>query len=66
MSINYFQPNCYFNVWNNYWRCYCINSEAAIQIALQRVPGKLVKVERDTENGVLVYEVKNPYFSWYV
>ncbi|KYH28339.1 PepSY domain-containing protein [Clostridium colicanis] len=34
-----------------------LTSEAAIQIALQRVPGQVIKVELDYENGILVYEI---------
>lgn len=49
-SINYY-------VWDHYWRIYRINSEAAVQIALQQVPGQVVKVELEFENGILVYEV---------
>lgn len=47
----------YFSLWDGFWRSYRINSEAAIQIALQRVPGQVVKVELDKEDGILVYEV---------
>lgn len=47
----------YYNLWDGYWRCYRINSEAAIQIALGRVPGQVIKVELDVENGLLIYEV---------
>ncbi|OLO28239.1 hypothetical protein BTR23_17945 [Alkalihalophilus pseudofirmus] len=32
--------------------------EEAIQIALQHVPGLVVEVELDMENGFLVYEVE--------
>lgn len=52
-----YNNNYYCGVWDNYWRCYRINSEAAIQIALQRVPGQVIKVELDFENGRLVYEI---------
>lgn len=52
-----FNNNMYYGFWDNYWRIYRINSEAAIQIALQRVPGRVVKVELDYEDGRLVYEV---------
>lgn len=52
-----FINNSYYCLWDNYWRSYRINSEAAIQIALQQVPGQVVKVELDYENGTLVYEV---------
>lgn len=53
----YIMKNIYYNLWDNYWRTYRINSEAAIQAALQQVPGQVVKVELDTEYGILVYEV---------
>jgi len=54
-----FSYNSYYGLylWDNYWRSYRINSEAAIQIALQSVPGQVVKVELDFNNGVLLYEV---------
>jgi uncharacterized membrane protein YkoI len=40
-----------------------ISMETAVDIALRRVPGQVVKVELDTENGLLVYEVvvRTPY-----
>ncbi|NLZ48542.1 MAG: PepSY domain-containing protein [Clostridiales bacterium] len=44
-------------IWDNYWRSYRINSETAVQIALQRVPGQVIKIELDFENGILVYEI---------
>lgn len=47
----------YYSLWDGYWRSYRINSEAAIQIALQQVPGQVIKVELDIDNGVLVYEI---------
>ncbi|MHC6178651.1 PepSY domain-containing protein [Clostridium sp. JNZ X4-2] len=47
----------YNNLWDNYWRQYRIIAETAIQIALQRVPGQVLRVEVDTEDGLLVYEV---------
>lgn len=46
-----------YSLWDSYWRSYRINSEAAIQIALQLVPGQVIKVELDYENGILVYEI---------
>lgn len=56
--INYsYNNNMYYSLWDNYWRSYRINSEAAIQIALRRVPGQVIKVELDYEDGVLVYEI---------
>jgi len=53
----YGHNNMYYGVWDNYWRIYRINSEVAIQIALRRVPGRVVKVELDYEDGRLVYEI---------
>ncbi|CAB1262787.1 YKOJ [Clostridiaceae bacterium BL-3] len=47
----------YNNLWDNYWRQYRISAETAVQIALQRVPGQVLRVEVDTEDGLLVYEV---------
>lgn len=47
----------FYSLWDGYWGSYRINSEAAIQIALQRVPGQVIKVELDDENGILVYEI---------
>lgn len=44
-------------LWDNYWRQYRINAETAIQTALQRVPGQVIRVEVDTEDGLLVYEI---------
>lgn len=49
--------NSYYCLWDNYWRSYRISSEAAIQIALQRVPGQVLKVELDYDNGIFVYEI---------
>lgn len=47
----------YCRLWDGYWGNYRINSEAAIQIALQQVPGQVIKVELDYENGILVYDI---------
>jgi len=57
-----YNQNIYYSLWDAYWRSYRISSEAAIQIALQRVPGQVLRVELDYENGVLVYEIyiRNP------
>lgn len=46
-----------YYLWDHYWRSYRIDSETAIQIALQQVPGQVIKVELDYENGILVYEI---------
>ncbi|EDK34855.1 Hypothetical protein CKL_2843 [Clostridium kluyveri DSM 555] len=48
-------PFC--NLWDGYWRQYRINTETAIQNALQRVPGQVLRVEMDVEDGLLVYEI---------
>jgi len=47
----------YYTIWDEFWRRQRINSETAIQIALQQVPGQVIKVELDDENGALVYEI---------
>jgi uncharacterized membrane protein YkoI len=52
-----YNNNMYYRLWDAYWRSYRINSEVAIQIALQQVPGQVIKVELDYENGILVYEI---------
>ncbi|MET7041038.1 PepSY domain-containing protein [Clostridium botulinum] len=49
-------PN-YYALWDGYWRSYRISSEAGVQIALQQVPGQVVRVELDVEDSILVYEV---------
>ena len=48
-----YNNNMYYRLWDAYWRSYRINSEVAIQIALQQVPGQVIKVELDYENGIL-------------
>jgi len=52
----------YSNFGNRQWIGSRINVEAAIMIALQRIPGQVMKVEFDYENGFLVYEIviRNP------
>lgn len=40
----------YNNLWDSYWRQYRISAETAIQTALQRVPGKVLRVEVDRQN----------------
>jgi uncharacterized membrane protein YkoI len=48
---------------NNYWnhqpynRYSRISIEDAMSIAMSQIPGEILKVELDTENGKLVYEV---------
>ena len=58
---NWYGPN---QNWNNqgynnqpYNRYSRISIEDAMSIALEQIPGEIVKVELDTENGLLVYEV---------
>lgn len=46
--------------WSNHWqhpRYRRISLEQAIAIALQRVPGNVVKAELDNDDGHLVYEI---------
>jgi len=57
MYNNGYNNYVYYRLWDRYWMSYRINSEAAIQIALQQVPGQVIKVELDYENGILVYEI---------
>lgn len=45
------------NYTNQYSRYSRISIDDAMTIALERIPGEVVKVELDTENGLLVYEV---------
>ncbi|WP_368489709.1 PepSY domain-containing protein [Clostridium sp. BJN0013] len=47
----------FYNLWDGYWRNYRIDTETAVQIALQRVPGQLIKIEVDMEDGFLTYEI---------
>ncbi|WP_461612165.1 PepSY domain-containing protein [Clostridium sp. Marseille-QA1073] len=47
----------YYSLWDNYWRTYRINSEAAIQIALEQFPGQVMKVEIDYKDELLIYKV---------
>ncbi len=47
----------YYSLWDNYWRTYRINSEAAIQIALEQFPGQVMKVEIDYKEDLLIYKV---------
>lgn len=50
----YVQNGQYTNQYSRYSR---ISIDDAMAIALERVPGEVVKVELETENGLLVYEV---------
>ncbi len=58
MDNNSYNNNFYYSLWDNYWMSYRINSEGAIQLALQQVPGQVMKLELDYENGRLVYEIE--------
>lgn len=49
--------NNYPTIWDSYWRIYRISSESAVQIALEKFPGQVARVELDYDNGLLVYEV---------
>ncbi len=55
--------NYWYNLLNNSWITNFITIEMAITIALQYIQGQVIKVELDTEDGILVYEVyiRNPY-----
>lgn len=59
---NWYQPNPYQNNpnYNNHPqnRYSRISIEDAMSIATGYVPGEVVKVELETENGMLIYEVK--------
>ncbi|PAV29729.1 hypothetical protein CIL05_10185 [Virgibacillus profundi] len=62
---NWHHPNAYRqNHWqhqggpNHFHNAYRrITIEEAMHIALEQVPGQVVKIELDTENGIQVYEV---------
>lgn len=46
--------------WEGHWqnpRYRSISMDRAIEIALQRVPGEVVKAELDFDEGVLLYEI---------
>ena len=58
---NWYDPN---RDWNNqgynnqpYNRYSRISIEDAMSIAMEQIPGEIVKVELDTEDGILIYEV---------
>lgn len=59
---NWNDPNGYWNNpgYNNqqYNRYSRISITDAMNIATEQIPGEIVKVELDTENGRLVYEVE--------
>ncbi|MGN7388148.1 PepSY domain-containing protein [Sporosarcina sp. SAFN-015] len=49
------------NYWDGHWqnpRYRKISMEQAIDIALQRVPGEVVKAELEFDDGTLLYEVE--------
>lgn len=52
-----YRNHCYPVVWDNYWRNYRVDVETAVQIALQHVPGRVIKVELEYDDGLLVYEI---------
>ncbi|OZU87793.1 hypothetical protein CIL03_13870 [Virgibacillus indicus] len=52
---NHWQPQGGFNHYHNAYRR--ITIEEAMHIALEQIPGQVVKIELDTENGMQVYEV---------
>lgn len=47
----------YYSVWDNYWRTYRINSEGAVQIALDQFPGQVIRVEIDYKGELLIYKI---------
>ena len=47
MFNSFYNSDPYYSIWDGYWRSNRINSEAAIQIAMQHVPGLVIKVEKD-------------------
>mgnify|MGYP000592364090 FL=1 len=58
MMFGYFYGrHPYYSLWDDYWRIYRISSETAIQTALQQVPGQVIRIELDDEDGILVYEI---------
>lgn len=57
MQNDGYRNNYYLTLWEKYWLNNSMNSETAIQIALSRVPGQVIKVESDYEDGFLIYEI---------
>ena len=55
-NSNWYDP---YNQGNNqpYNRYSRISIGDAMSIAMEQIPGEIVKIELDTENGILVYEV---------
>lgn len=56
MTNNWYDPNQYQSN-QPYSRYSRISIVDAMAIATEQIPGEVVKVELDTENGVLIYEV---------
>ncbi|MDW0110732.1 PepSY domain-containing protein [Sporosarcina aquimarina] len=51
------EPNPY---WANHWQnpqYRKVSMDQAMQIALQQVPGQVVKAELEYDNGMLIYEI---------
>lgn len=61
MTNNWYAQNPYWhhprNQHNQFSRYSRISIDDAMEIALEQIPGEVVKAELDTENGTLVYEV---------
>ena len=52
------EPNPY---WANHWQnpqYRRISMDQAMQIALQQVPGQVVKAELEVEHGIVIYEIE--------
>ena len=56
LTNNWYDPNQYPNN-QPYSRYSRISIEDAMSIATEQLPGEVVKVELDTENGMPVYEI---------
>ena len=56
LTNNWYDQNQYTNnpPYSRYSR---ISIEDAMSIATEQIPGEVVKVELDTDNGMLIYEV---------
>lgn len=56
--INYsYNSKGYALLWDPHWISYRIDIETAIQFALSKIPGQVMKIELDYEDGLLVYEI---------
>lgn len=53
----------WYSPWNSMWINNIITMDMAIEIALRQVPGQIVKVELEEQDGMLVYGVyvASPY-----